>query len=145
MKMYVLFVLLLSHNFLFAQSNFSPEIQKVRDVLTKQQKSWNDGRIEDFMQGYWKSDSLTFIGKKGITKGWQQTLDNYKKSYPDKSTMGQLQFDILEIGQLSPSTIHVIGKWNLQREESKGNLGGHFTLIFKKIKNQWVIVSDHTS
>jgi hypothetical protein len=130
--------------FVFAHKG-PTEIQKVKDVLIAQQKSWNDGRLEDFMQGYWKSDSLTFIGKKGVTKGWQQTLDNYKKSYPDKSSMGQLIFDILEVEQFSATTIYVIGKWNLQREESKGNLGGHFTLVFKKINDKWVIVSDHTS
>lgn len=129
----------------FAQKTQSPEIQKVLNVLNNQQKAWNEGRIDDFMEGYWKSDSLMFIGKKGITKGWQQTLDNYQKSYPDKSSMGALQFTILKVEQLSKTTIHVIGKWDLQREESKGNLGGHFTLIFKKIGNQWVIVSDHTS
>lgn len=118
---------------------------KVRAVLTTQQQAWNEGRIEDFMQGYWKSDSLKFIGKKGITYGWQQTLDNYKKGYPDQSAMGQLQFEVLNIEQFSSSTIYVIGKWTLLREESKGNLGGHFTLLFKKINKQWVIVSDHTS
>jgi hypothetical protein len=129
----------------FAQKITSPGIQNVKTVLAAQQDAWNEGRIEDFMQGYWKSDSLKFIGKKGITYGWQQTLDNYKKGYPDKSSMGQLQFDILDMEQFSGNTIYVIGKWTLLREESKGNLGGHFTLVFKKINKRWVIVSDHTS
>jgi hypothetical protein len=121
------------------------DLVSVRAVLAAQQQAWNEGRIDDFMQGYWKNDSLMFIGKKGITYGWQQTLDNYKRGYPDKSSMGQLQFEIIKMEQLSSGTVHVIGKWTVLREESKGNLGGHFTLVFKKINKQWVIVSDHTS
>ena len=145
MKKLVLVLFVMLSMTCFAQQKQSGDILKVKAVLTTQQQAWNEGRIDDFMEGYWKSDSLTFIGKKGITYGWQQTLDNYKKGYPDKSAMGQLQFDILNIEQFSSSTIYVIGKWTLLREESKGNLGGHFTLVFKKINKQWVIVSDHTS
>jgi uncharacterized protein (TIGR02246 family) len=117
----------------------------VRAVLQQQQQAWNEGDIESFMQSYWHSDSLAFIGKKGVTKGWQSTFDNYKKAYPDKATMGQLQFDIVSVESFSAATVFVIGKWNLKREESKGDLGGYFTLVFKKINKQWVIVSDHTS
>jgi ketosteroid isomerase-like protein len=120
-------------------------MKMVMTVLSTQQTAWNQGDIDAFMQGYWQNDSLTFIGKNDVTKGWQQTWANYKKSYPDKATMGQLLFDILSVEEFSPTTIFVIGKWNLKREETKGDLGGHFTLVFKKINNRWVIVSDHTS
>ena len=128
----------------FAQK-VSTDVQMVLQVLTAQQAAWNDGNLEAYMQGYWKSDSLTFIGKKGITKGWQSTLENYQKSYPDKSTMGQLSFEILSLEYLSSDAIYVIGKWNLEREMTKGNLSGHFTLVLKKIKEEWLIVSDHSS
>lgn len=110
-----------------------------------QQNAWNNSDIGEFMEGYWKSDSLTFIGKKGITNGWQQTFDNYKKGYPDKATMGKLQFDIIRIELFSKTSAQVLGKWELIRDADKGNVGGYFTLIFKKINKRWVIVSDHTS
>jgi ketosteroid isomerase-like protein len=142
-KTILIFYFLLSIS-AFAQKA-STDVQMVLQVLTAQQAAWNAGNIESYMQGYWKSDSLTFIGKKGITKGWQQTLDNYKKSYPDKTSMGNLAFEVLTIEPLSPITIYVIGKWNLEREMTKGNLSGHFTLVFKKIKEEWLIVSDHSS
>ena len=51
----------------------------IRKVLDNQIKAWNKGDIEDFMQGYWKNDSLMFIGKNGINWGWQKTLENYKE------------------------------------------------------------------
>lgn len=121
-----------------------PDKQQIIRLLMNQKNSWNDGNLEQYMLGYWKSDSLSFIGKKGITRGWQATLDTYKKSYPDKAAMGVLQFDILKVDILSPTSAYVVGKWDLTRKE-KGNLSGYFSLLLKKIDNKWVIVSDHSS
>ncbi len=115
----------------------------IRKVLTDQNASWNEGNIEAFMQGYWQSDSLMFIGKSGVTYGWDKTLANYKKGYPDTAAMGKLAFDILEVKPLSANYYFVVGKWFLKR--SVGDVGGHFTLLFRKIENKWVIVADHSS
>ena len=94
-----------------------PDKQQIIRLLMNQKNSWNDGNLEQYMLGYWKSDSLSFIGKKGITRGWQATLDTYKKSYPDKAAMGVLQFDILKVDMLSPTSAYVVGKWDLTRKE----------------------------
>lgn len=110
--------------------------------MSKQETSWNAGDVRGFMDYYWQSDSLKFIGSKGITYGWQKTLDNYIKGYPDKTAMGILKFTIIEASQLSNTSIYIIGKWELQKEKPAG---GHFTLLWKKINGQWVIVTDHTS
>jgi hypothetical protein len=115
----------------------------VRDVLETQRLAWNEGNVEKFMEGYWKNDSLMFIGKSGVTYGWQKTLENYKKGYPDTAAMGKLKFDILEVKRLSVMYFFVVGKWHLTR--SIGDVEGHFTLVFKKVKNKWVIVADHSS
>jgi ketosteroid isomerase-like protein len=115
----------------------------IRNILEEQRLAWNAGNINRFMDTYWQSDSLMFIGKSGITYGWQKTMDNYKKGYPDTAAMGKLDFDILEVKRLSVLYFFVVGKWHLTR--SIGNVGGHFTLLFKKIKNKWVIVADHSS
>lgn len=115
----------------------------VRNVFEKQRQAWNTGDIDKFMEGYWHSDSLMFVGKSGVTYGWQNTMDNYKKSYPDTASMGKLKFDILEVRRLSVLYFFVVGKWQLTR--SVGDIGGHFTLLFKKVKNKWVIVTDHSS
>jgi hypothetical protein len=115
----------------------------VRNVLEGQIRDWNNGAIDSFMNSYWKSDSLLFIGKNGPGYGWQNTLDHYKKSYPDTATMGKLRFELVEVKQLSVLYFFVAGKWFLTR--SAGNLNGAFTLLFKKIKNKWVIVVDHSS
>jgi ketosteroid isomerase-like protein len=120
----------------------SSDTATVRDIMRKQQDAWNKGDLEGFMSYYWKSDSLKFIGSKGITYGWQQTLDNYKKGYPNQEAMGILTFDINSIEKLSPTNIFVIGKWQLKKKDSE--VGGYYTLLWKKKKGKWVIVTDHT-
>src|SRR5690349_591583 len=117
--------------------------QEIRALMARQNQAWNEGNIDAFMKGYWESDSLLFIGKSGVTHGYQNTLDNYKKSYSDTAKMGKLFFDILEVRKLSPDYRWVLGKWFLKR--SVGDVGGHYTLLFRKIKGRWVIVADHSS
>jgi ketosteroid isomerase-like protein len=124
----------------FSQKDAESEIRR---LLTVQTESWNRGDVEGFMQTYWKSDSLMFIGKKGVVRGWQQTLDNYKKGYPDTAAMGKLSFDIVEVKPLSKEYAFVVGKWMLKR--SIGDVGGHYTLLLRRIKGQWKIVADHSS
>ncbi len=118
--------------------------QLIFNVLETQRLAWNDGDIELFMEGYWKSEALSFTGKSGVTKGWEATLSNYQKSYPDRATMGQLSFEVLELNLLSEASAHMIGKWQLARD-TKEDVGGFFTLIWRKIDGNWLIVADHTS
>jgi hypothetical protein len=119
------------------------EERAILNAIDLQKNAWNKGDLNLFMQTYWKNDSLMFIGKNGVTYGWQNTLDNYKKNYPDTAAMGKLDFNILHVKKLSGLYYSVVGKWFLTR--SIGNVGGHFTLLFKKINNKWLIVSDHSS
>lgn len=115
----------------------------IRQVLEKQTAAWNRGDIVHFMDGYWENDSLMFIGKSGVTYGWTNTLNNYKKGYPDTAAMGKLRFDLITVKRLSRDYYFVVGKWFLER--SIGNIGGHYNLLFRKIKGKWVIIADHSS
>jgi hypothetical protein len=58
--------------------------------------------------------------------------------------MGNLKFEIIKVDFLGANFCSVVGKWNLTRPE-KGDVSGHFTLLWKKIKNEWVIIADHSS
>ena len=136
----IVFILCLSTQVVNAQSK---DELSIRTILAAQTSEWNKGNLESFMKGYWESDSLMFIGKSGITYGWQKTLDNYKKGYPDTAAMGKLNFELVTVKRLSKDYFFVVGKWHLTR--SIGNIGGAYTLLFRKIKNQWVIVTDHSS
>lgn len=139
----IIYLLVLIFTIANSVSAQSKDETTIRGLLEEQRLYWNTGDKEKFMGTYWQSDSLMFIGKSGVTYGWQNTLDNYKKGYPDTAAMGKLNFDILEVKRLSVMYFFVVGKWHLTR--SIGDVGGHFTLLFKKVKNKWVIVADHSS
>ena len=115
----------------------------IKLMLTNQTQAWNAGDINSFMIGYWQSDSLLFIGKNGPKYGYQTTLNNYKKGYPDTAAMGKLTSTVISFKKLSNEYYFVIGKWHLTRTIS--NIEGHYTLLLQKIKGKWVIVADHSS
>lgn len=141
MRILVLFMLcILLGNTTQAQSRLQKEVSR---ILAQQDQAWNRGDLDGFMETYWKNDSLMFIGKSGVTYGWTNTLNQYKKSYPDTASMGRLDFTLIQVKRLSPRYCTVTGKWHLSR--SKGDLQGHFTLLMRKIKGVWRIVSDHSS
>ncbi|QNN41271.1 YybH family protein [Pedobacter roseus] len=141
MKKILLIALLLVSFGTYAQN--AKDKQAILDLLEKQRTDWNKGDVEAFMQGYEKSDSLLFVGKSGPTYGWQKTLDNYKKGYPDKSAMGFLVFGIKKVDFLKSDLAFVLGSWNVKRE--KDELKGYFTLLIKKIKGEWKVIVDHSS
>lgn len=121
----------------------STEQKAIAQTLEHQRLAWNQGNLEKYMASYWNSDSLVFIGKRGPQYGWQKTLDNYKKSYPDKAAMGELQFNLLKIEIIGHKDAFVMGQWILKRANDEPQ--GYFTLRLKKINNEWKIVYDHSS
>jgi hypothetical protein len=94
-------------------------VSEVRAVLEAQVRAWNAGNIEDFMAGYWRSDSLRFASGANVKRGWQITLDRYKKNYPNRAAMGTLTFSNLEITPLAADAVLVFGAWELQREQDE--------------------------
>jgi ketosteroid isomerase-like protein len=138
----ILLAVFLLFGTVFAQKKDEKAKTAIRNVMDEQTAAWNQGNLEDFMRGYWNSPEMTFVSNGKITKGWQQTLDNYKKTYNDKAKMGILTFSDLEINLLSKDSAFVIGKWSLQRE--KDNPEGLFTLTFRKFKEGWRIILDHS-
>ena len=120
------------------------QVEAVKVLLEQQSKDWNNADIDAFIEGYWKSDKLQFIGSSGVTYGWQQTKDNYKRGYPDKAAMGKLSFELLGVDKQSKKLVTVTGKFILIRDSGE-ELSGYFLLVVKKIKGKWLIIADHTS
>ena len=118
---------------------------QLRTILTAQADAWNRGDVAAYMAaGYWQSDSLLFVGNDGYTRGYGATLARYQRRYPDAATMGQLTFSDLEMRVLSGEAAFVAGHWALARTAAP-NVGGAFTLLFRRKAGRWVIVADHSS
>ena len=115
----------------------------VRAVLEAQVTAWNRGDIPSFMDGYWRSEETVFVSGDTVTHGWQTVLERYQRNYATPEKMGVLAFSDLDIKLLDKQTAVVIGRWALQR--ATDNPHGRFTLIFRKFKEGWRVVHDHTS
>ena len=115
----------------------------IKAVLEAQQSAWNRGDVDAFLVGYWHSSELTFSGSSGVARGWDGVLARYKKNYPDRAAMGQLDFSDLEFRFLGPDSAMVLGRWHLKREQDE--LGGVFTLVWQRFPDGWKIIHDHTS
>ena len=115
----------------------------IRAILVAQDGAWNRGDIDGFMQGYWQDENLRFASGGTVTRGWQATLDRYHARYGDRDAMGTLTTSDLEISALARDAAIVHGAWALERKAD--DLSGLFTLIFRKIDGEWMIVSDTTT
>jgi ketosteroid isomerase-like protein len=128
---------------LSAQSPNANVVLEIQAVLNAQQEAWNRGDIDEFMNGYWRSEETVFVSGDDVTRGWQKVLDRYKKKYSERAKMGTLTFSDLEITPLSADAAVVLGAWKLKRASDTPH--GRFTLIFRRFPEGWKIVHDHTS
>ena len=134
----LIFLIIISLHF-----NLNTKVETtIKEKLMNQVDCWNNGDLECFMRDYWKSDKLLFIGKSGLTYGWKNTLSNYKKNYPSRKEMGKLNLELIEVKKLDKRHYFTVGKWHLARD--LGDLSGHFSLVWEKIDDDWVIIADHS-
>lgn len=138
-------ILLFAATFTAAQS--ARDVEKIEadilEVMMYQTAAWNRGDIPGFMDGYLKTNELVFVSGDTVTRGWQQTLDRYKKSYDSPAKMGVLSFKDIEVTVVSKDAAYVLGSWAIKREKDAPQ--GKFTIIFRKLKEGWRIVYDHSS
>ena len=139
MRIILIILVVLMGNGMIAQNRTADE-KSIRAVMAMQQEAWSNYDLEGFMEGYWKNDSLKFFGSNGITYGWDQTLANYKRGYPNKEVAGKLNFTLESITPIEADSYYVMGRFHLER--SMGDARGIFMIIFKKIDGQWKIVAD---
>ncbi|WP_412061997.1 YybH family protein [Rubrivirga sp. IMCC45206] len=119
----------------------------VRATLDAQVAAWNAGSVRDFMEGYLRSEDLTFLSGGNVRKGWEEALYGYVRGYPDAAAMGQLTFSDLDIQALAADKALVWGRWRLQRDGDAPGAGpgGLFTLLFVDTPDGWRVAHDHTS
>jgi len=125
------------------KAQIEEDTKAIKEVLFKQARDWSTASIDAFMEGYENSENLLFVGKNGMVKGWQQTLDGYKERYPTKDHTGNLTFEVIDVQPINSGAYILVGKFFLKR--NLNNTSGIFTLVFKKVDNQWKVIADHTS
>jgi ketosteroid isomerase-like protein len=126
-----------------AAAQTSKDETAIRKIMDDQTAAWNRGDIDGFMAGYWRSDKLEFVGRDNLTRGWQATLDRYKKNYDTREKMGTLSFSDVEFTSISKDAAYIVMTWSLAR--TKDSVHGKSTLLFRKFREGWRIVVDHSS
>ena len=117
----------------------------VRTLLDAQVVAWNRGDLESFMAGYWRSPELVFCSGATVSKGWDATLERYRKRYQAEGReMGTLRFESLEIQPLGPDAAFARGEYWLRMSDGQ-QPHGRFTLVLRRLSGAWRIVHDHTS
>ena len=139
----IFFFILITTNIIYSQNISEKDSLKILNVLETQRQAWNNFDIDEFMQGYLKSDKLVFSGSNGPIYGWNFVKDRYLNTYSSNELMGYLDFEINDLFLITKKVALLLGKFNIKRDNEI--LSGYFTLVFKKIKGNWYIVSDHTS
>jgi uncharacterized protein (TIGR02246 family) len=117
----------------------------VQALLDAQVDAWNRGDLGGFMAGYWRSPELVFCSGATLTKGWDATLERYRKRYQAEGReMGRLGFDSVEVLPLGPDGAAARGAYRLHMSDGS-EPHGLFTLVLRRIDGAWRIVHDHTS
>ena len=120
------------------------ELEVIKIVLA-QEKAWNRGDIDGFMQGYKNSPETLFISRQ-VSKGFQEIAAEYKHDYPNRTSMGQLGYTELEVHPLSDTFAVCLGHYHLDRpKKDGGSAEGLFSLVLEKTDDGWRIVVDHTT
>ena len=128
-----------------SKPKFDPKAEEVaiRAVISAEQIAWNNGDIDAFMEGFWKSDSLQFISARGLSRGWEATRENYIKGFPERSSMGTVSYQILSLTPLAPNIFILTSRYEITQEIGKRE--GIFTAIFRKVNGKWLAVHYHAS
>ena len=119
-----------------------PAPDLIRAVLAAQAAAWNDGDLDDFMAGYWKSPNLRFVSGASVTKGWEPTMKRYRDQYGTGAALGRLSFENIDVQMLNTDVAVVVGRFNLVRADKRDS--GAFTLVMQRFDGLWRIVHDHT-
>ncbi|MBU3820946.1 DUF4440 domain-containing protein [Flavobacteriaceae bacterium XHP0103] len=143
MKKFLILFFVMPFCFISAQTNPEKDQKEINAVLKAQRIAWSKNNIDDYMEGYWKSDSLKLYSKNGIIQGWYNVSAHYKKFYPDKDYTGVLSYRINDISQIEEGAYYVLAEYHVKRDA--GNLDGYFMLIFKRIGDEWKIIANTTT
>ena len=114
-------------------------------VLVAQQDAWNAGDLAAYASAYKDSPDTLFVGHQ-ILRGYSTLLEDYRRNYPTKESMGTLNFTGLEIHPLSDTLALCVGGYHLDRsKKAGGSAEGLFSLVLEKTPQGWKILFDHTN
>lgn len=123
----------------WAQSN---DEKAILELMREEERAWNSGNIEAYVNLYAAHDSTRMIYSSGAVYGKDSILAFYKKYWP-KERMGQLTLDGERLERLSDEYYYVSGFFHVRYPDGK-SVNGRFSGLMKKIKGKWYLYTDHS-
>lgn len=127
--------------------------EQIQELLSRQMADWSRGDLAAFCSGY--ADDAVFVSPKGVSRGREELLQGYRRTYPDARAMGKLTLEIVDmrpvwgpevtpLGDATPGAVQgatVVARWVLARE-GLPQASGHTLLVLQRGADGWRIVRD---
>ena len=126
----------------FASTAQSNDEKAILELMREEERAWNSGNIEAYVNLYAPHDSTRMIYSSGAVYGKDSILAFYKKYWP-KERMGQLTLDGERLERLSDEYYYVSGFFHVRYPDGK-SVNGRFSGLMKKIKGRWYLYTDHS-
>lgn len=120
----------------------SKDEKAILELMREEERAWNSGNIEAYVDLYAAHDSTRMIYSSGAVYGKDSILAFYKKYWP-KERMGQLTLDGERLERLSDEYYYVSGYFHVRYPDGK-SINGRFSGLMKKIKGKWYLYTDHS-
>jgi uncharacterized protein (TIGR02246 family) len=122
-----------------------PDAQQIYDLMLKMLDRWNAHDIEGYLEVYWNSPELLIVVDSEQFIGWQQLHDSYLNGYPDRTSMGFIEPEHIQVKLLKPDLALALTWWSISFRTSKQKVVGNTTMNVQKFDLGWRVIAAHTS
>ena len=117
--------------------------QEITQLFLKGYERWNAKDLDGYMEMFWKSPDVMDAIDNEVIWGWAALRAELMRGYPDRSAMGIVNSERLEIRILTPDLATAVNSWSMQFAKAK--VLGTTVLMLRKFSEGWRIISAHTS
>jgi uncharacterized protein (TIGR02246 family) len=122
-----------------------PDAQPIYDLMLKMLDRWNAHDIEGYLEVFWNSPELLIVVDSEQFIGWQQLHDSYLNGYPDRTSMGFIEPERIQVKLLKPDLALALTWWSISFPTSKQKVVGNTTMNVQKFDSGWRVIAAHTS
>ncbi len=117
---------------------------EIHDMLQKGAQAFNEGRLDAFMSDYYQSPNTTYIGGRGLVRGYDDIRERYQPWFEPAEARDSLSLEGLEARRLGAMYSLATGRW-LVHAEDEVVASGPFSLVLRRVGGGWKIIHDHSS
>ena len=117
---------------------------RVASMLDASATGWNAGDLDAFMAVYAESGETTYVGGSGLRVGYGAIRERYAPLFRPGADRDSLCFEELRVRALGSDVALGVARYVL-RDGGEVTGAGPFTLVLRRVGDEWRIVHDHSS